>query len=93
MSIVEQMESDARVAVLEAKGDAMKESLDEVKDQLDTLDEKACVQHTLINGKLEKIENHLSKQSGYIAGIVTATVAFWSVVVLLLTTLWDKIWP
>lgn len=87
------MESDARVAVLEAKGDAMKESLDKVKDKLNTLDEKTCTQHILINGKLEKIENHLSKQSGYIAGIVTTTVAFWSVIVLLLTTLWDKIWP
>lgn len=84
MSEGERRSSDARLAVLETKQDHISAAVEELKSE-------QREDNALINQKLDKIDNYLSKQKGIIATISAVAIAIWGLVALTVKALWERL--
>lgn len=69
-----------RIATLEANRKADKEQAEDLECKVDRIDRN-----------VQDIQRKLSKQGGFVAGIVLVLGGIWSVVATVLVTGWDKI--
>jgi hypothetical protein len=71
--------SDERIARLEAQREGDQATLEGLSDKFDAMAKD-----------VQEIKQTIAGQKGYFRGVTTTVVAAWSVVLLVLQSLWDK---